>query len=188
MRSRRMPLGRSFQVGGNKLIKLKSSEPPVAFCIELVHVTRIFGLFVSYGSVESKHKGIVGVGSCLLGSQGEFMLHPLICNALGSDLSYSKDFAAARLEGSSEGALVRTLHVEGSRVLLRTNIDTPEARVRETRSALARNTNGGWESRGKRACEVLEGQARTTDSRPSIQVGRVSGASLEGSIADQLGV
>lgn len=93
IRSRRMPFGRSFQVGGNKLIKLKSREPPDAFCVESVHGTQFFHFFMSYRSIESQNKGVAGAGSLLLGSERKFMLHPFICNTLRGDLSNSKDFA-----------------------------------------------------------------------------------------------
>jgi hypothetical protein len=116
------------------------------------------------------------------------MLHPFICNTLRRDLSGGKDFAVACLKRGSERSLVRALHVEGPGVLLRPNINAPEASVRDTRSAFTRDMNGSWESRGKRAAETLKRQSRTTHGRPSIQVGRVGGAALEGSIADQLGV
>lgn len=184
IKSRRMPLGRLFQVGGNRLIRLKSREPPDAFCKGLVHSIEPFRSWLTYRSIKGQHKGVVGAGSLLLWGKGEFMLHPVICNTLRRDLSGGKDFAVAGLKGGSERALVRALHVEGSRVLLRTNINAPKASVRDTRGTFTRDSNGSWESRGERVAEVLKRQSRTTNGRPSIQVGWVGGASLEGSIAN----
>lgn len=116
------------------------------------------------------------------------MLHPVICDTLRRDLSGSKDFAVASLKRGSERAFVRALHVERPRVLLRADINAPKASVGDTRGTFTRDPNGSWESRGEGVSEVLKRQCRTTDGRPCIQVGWVGGASLEGPIADQLGI
>ena len=118
------------------------------------------------------------------------MLNPLISDAAGDDIHSSESLPSQiRLERCCEAAGVGTFDVKGARVPLDLHINAPKPAV--SKSALPRAGDDVQRIRqGRRQglAELLDGQLRSINRRPSIQRDRILLGGLESSILNELGV
>lgn len=126
------PFGLFLYVGGNKLIRLKSSEPPRTPCIVCVSASTAplyhdHDVVVAYCSVKSNCKRVVAVRCRLLWNQVEVIFYPIIASLLDRYLGGPKHFASqSTLERSCEGfSLKSALDVKRPSVLLDSDIHSP---------------------------------------------------------------
>ena len=146
----------------------------------------------AYLGVKGHSKGVVAVRSILSRLKDELVLGPVIGNRLGLDLDASKDIVGqVRLEGSREATLVRTLHPEGTGVLLLLDVHAPVTLVleaNETSAVRRADTHRSGECIRQWLAQELNAQAGAVDGLVVIGVHRVVVAELEGAVLDELGV
>lgn len=188
MRSLLRPFGRSFQVGGNRLMRLKSRNPfSVCYSASSVLALGEQRTWITYPWIKSDRESIIRIRSIFPREKGKMMLNPTIPTRLRRDMSNRKGLPSnTGPKRSLKNALIRSLHVKRPRIFLSSDIHPPPALIGEagfTLSSLWFDSNRRGQSRRQWRGEVLQRQFRI-GRNPCVKRRRKLSTTLEGSIAN----
>lgn len=192
-----------LNVGGNKLIKLRSKDPSFAPCTTSCQPNFYLSQYQrsTYLGIPLHNKGVVAVGRILERHQLKLLLGPLPLLTPTLHHLLAKGLPGNRAaQANLKVTLVLTSNVEATSVLLPLDIHTPKPSIGQANLlplgvlalALALlgvgDIDGVRQRRGKGLGKLLKGKSSATDGAPVVEVGGELLTPLERAVGDELGV